>query len=108
MVALCEPGIALALYVSRAEGGEAALFRCDPTQCRRLSAIPRRLSAPGRQAAALQSCLAYSRRQSADRGYADFVQYAADAGVVIECGKCRDAVGLHRPLSAGRHAADAS
>ena len=43
MAALCQPGIAVAVHVSRAEGGEAALFRRDPAQCRRISAIPRRL-----------------------------------------------------------------
>ncbi len=64
-------GIAVAVHVSRAEGGEAALFRCDPAQCRRVSAIPRRLSAPGRQAAALQSGLAYPFRQSAEGRHAD-------------------------------------
>src|SRR5438876_120422 len=30
MAALRQPGIAVAVYVSRAEGGEAALFRRDP------------------------------------------------------------------------------
>ena len=40
--------------------------------------------------------------------HADLVQDAADAGVVVECGECRHAVGLHRPLSSGRDAADAS
>ena len=36
------------------------------------------------------------------------VLHAAHAGVVVECGKRRDAVGLHRPLPAGRDAANAS
>ena len=58
-------GIAVAVHVSRAEGGEAALFRCDPAQRRRVFAVPRRLPAPGRQAAARQSGLAYPFRQSA-------------------------------------------
>ena len=48
MAALREPGVALAVHVSRAEGGEAALLRRDPAQRRRVSAIPRRLPAPGR------------------------------------------------------------
>ena len=53
MAALREPGVAFAVHVPRAEGGEAPLLRRDPAQCRRLSAIPRRLSAPGREAAAV-------------------------------------------------------
>ena len=44
MAALCEPGVAFAVHVSRAEGGEAPLLRRDPAQRRRLSAISRRLS----------------------------------------------------------------
>ena len=38
------PESAVALYVSRAEGGEAPALRCDPAQGRRVSAIHRRLS----------------------------------------------------------------
>ena len=38
------PGKPVAVHVSRAEGGEAAVFRRDPAQRRRLSAVPRRLS----------------------------------------------------------------
>ena len=72
------------------------------------SAVPRRLSAPGRQAAAVQSGVAHPFGQPAEAGHADHVPAAADAGVVVECRECRDAVGLHRPLPAGRHAADAS
>ena len=48
MAALRLAGIAVAVHVPRAEGGEAAVFRRDPAQCRRLPAIPRRLSAAGR------------------------------------------------------------
>ncbi len=33
---------------------------------------------------------------------------AAHAGVVVECRECRNIVGLHRPLPAGRDAEDAS
>ena len=102
------PEVTVALHVSRAEGGEAALFRCHPAQCRRVSAIPRRLSAAGRQAAAVQSGLAHPFRQSAEDRHADRVQHAADAGVVVERGKCRHVVGLHRPLSSRRDAANAS
>ena len=39
--------------------------------------------------------------------YADLVLDAAHAGRVLERGERRDAVGLHRPLSPGRDAADA-
>ena len=55
-----------------------------------------------------QSGLAHPFRQSAQGRHADLVLDAADAGVVVERGECRDAVGLHRPLPAGRDAADAS
>ena len=37
------PGVAVAVHVSRAEGGEAALLRRDPAPRRRVSAVPRRL-----------------------------------------------------------------
>ena len=40
--------------------------------------------------------------------HAGHVPAAADAGVVVECGECRDAVGFHRPLSSRRDAADPS
>ena len=36
------------------------------------------------------------------------ILHAAHAGVVIECRKRRNAVGVHRPLPAGRDAANAS
>ena len=108
MAALRQPGIAVAVHVSRAEGGEAALLRRDPAPRRRVPAVPRRLSAPGRQAAAVESGLAHPFRQSAEARHADHVLDAADAGVVVERRECRDAVGLHRPLPAGRDAADAS
>ena len=58
------------------------------------------------QAAARQSGLAHPCRASAQGRHAGHVPVAADAGVVVECGECRDPVGLHRALSAGRHAAD--
>ena len=60
------------------------------------------------QAAAVQSGLAHPFRQSAEGRHAGHVLDAADAGVVVERGERRDAVGLHRPLPAGRDAADAS
>ena len=47
VAALCLAGIAVAVHVPRAEGGEAAVLRRDPAQRRRLSAVPRRLSAAG-------------------------------------------------------------
>ena len=40
--------------------------------------------------------------------HARHVPVAADAGVVVERGECRDLVGFHRPLSPRRDAADAS
>ena len=49
VAALRLAGIAVAVHVSRAEGGEAAVLRRDPAQCRRLPAVPRRLCAPGRR-----------------------------------------------------------
>ena len=60
------------------------------------------------QAAARQSGLAYPFRQSAEGRHARHVPAAADAGVVVERGECRDAVGFHRPLSSRRDAADPS
>ena len=60
------------------------------------------------QAAARQSGLAHPCRPSAEGRHAGDLPAVADAGVVVERGECRDAVGLHRPLSSGRHAADAS
>ena len=58
--------------------------------------------------AADQSGLAHPFRQAAQGRHADHVPDAADAGVVVERRERRDAVGLHRPLPAGRDAADAS
>ena len=52
MAALRQPGKPVAVHVSRAEVGEAALLRRHPAPRRRLPAIPRRLRAAGRQAAA--------------------------------------------------------
>ena len=47
MAALCVAGIAVAVHVSRAEVGEAAVLRRHPAQRRRLPAVSRRLSAAG-------------------------------------------------------------
>ncbi len=52
--------------------------------------------------------LAHPFRPSAQGRHADRVQHAADAGRFVERRERRDAVGLHRPLPAGRDAADAS
>ncbi len=81
-------------------------FDVIPRTRRRISAVPRRLSAAGRQATAVEPGLAHPPGQSAQVGNADLVLDAADAGVVLERGKCRDPVGLHRPLPAGRDVAD--
>src|SRR6185295_1379945 len=108
MAALRLAGIVVAVHVPRAEGGEAAALRRDPAQCRRLPAIPRRLSAAGREAATGQSGLAYSRRPSAGGRDAGHVPTAADTGVVVERGECRNLVGFYRALSSGRDAHDAS
>ncbi len=108
MAALREPGVALAVHVPESEVGEAAVLRRDSARGRRLSAIPRRLSAPGREAAAVQSGVAHPFGTSPEGGHAGDVPASAHAGVVVERRECRDAVGLHRPLPARRHAADAS
>ncbi len=108
VAALRLAGVAVGVHVSRAEGGEAALFRRDPAPRRRVSAVSGSLSAPGSQAAAVESGLAHPRRRSAQARHAGFVLDAAHAGGVVERGGCRDAVGLHRPLPPGRDAADAS
>src|SRR5258708_4110042 len=108
MAALRLAGIAVAVHVPRAEGGQAAVFRRDPAQCRRLPAIPRRLSAAGCEAAAAKPGLACPCRPSAEGRYARHVPVAADTGVVVERGECRDLVGFYRALSPGRDAADPS
>ena len=48
---LCLAGEPVAVHVPEAEGGQAALFRRDPARGRRVPAVPRRLSRPGRQGA---------------------------------------------------------
>src|SRR5215475_12353872 len=98
MAALRLAGIAVAVHVSRAEGGEAALLRCDPAQCRRLPAIPGRFCPPGCAAAACQSGVARPFRPAAEGRYARYLSTFADAGVVVECGERRNALGFHRPL----------
>ncbi|MGY3463976.1 hypothetical protein ACVW0I_000847 [Bradyrhizobium sp. LM6.11] len=99
----------LSLFMYREpKAGQAAVFRRHPAQRRRLSAVHRRLRQAGRQAAARQSGLACPQWQPAEVRYARHVPALADAGVVVERGECRDAVGFYRPLSSGRVAADAS
>jgi lysyl-tRNA synthetase, class I len=68
----------------------------------------RRLSQAGMEAAPRQSGLAHPFRQSAQGDMPISFSDAADARVRVERGERRDAVGLHRPLQAGRDAADAS
>ena len=102
------PGEPVIVHVSRAEGGQAALLRRHPAHRRRVSAAPRRLSAAGAEAAIVESGLAHPPGPSAQRGHAGDVHDAAHAGVLIQCRERRDAVGLHRPLQAGRDGADAS
>ena len=108
MAALCQPRKPVAVHVPRAEGGQAPLLRRHPAPGRRVSAIARRLSAAGPEAAPVEPGLARAFRPSARVGDADRVLHAADAGVVLERRERRDAVGLHRPLSSRRHAADPS
>src|SRR5256714_6078534 len=107
MAALRVAGIVVAVHVSRAEGGEAAVFRRHSAERRRLSAVPRWLPAAGRQAAVAESGLAYPFRRAAEGRHAGHLPVVADVGIVVERGKCRDAVGLHRALSPRRDAADA-
>ena len=108
VAALRQPGEPFAVHVSRAEVGEAALFRRHPAPRRRVSAISRRLCPAGRQAAACQSGLAHPwRRAAASRPPGDF-RHAVVAGHGVERRKRRHAVGLHRPLPAGRDQGDAS
>src|SRR4051794_38769849 len=106
MAALRLAGITVALYVSRAEGGEAALLRRDPAHRRRVPTIARRLPTAGPAQEAVQSGLAHPRRHPAASRDAGDVLDAADFGVVVERGKRRHLMGFHRPLPAGRDAAD--
>ena len=78
--------------------------RCVDEYQQLLDGYERQDAAP----AAVQSGLAHPLGKSAQGGHADHVRHAADAGVVVERRERRDAVGLHRPLPAGRDAADAS
>ena len=55
-----------------------------------------------------KSGLAHPFRQAAQGRHAGHVPAVADAGVVVECGERRNALGFYWPLSSGRHAADPS
>ena len=105
MAALRQPGEPVAVHVSRAEGGEAAVFRRHPASRRRVPAIARRLSAARPEGAAVKSGLAHSRRRAAAGRQSGELRHAHLAGHRVERGKRRDAVGLHRPLPARRDAA---
>src|SRR5688572_5161151 len=108
MAALREPGIALTVHVPGAEGGKAPLLRRDTASCRRVSAIPGGLSAPGLEAASRQPGLAHSCRQPAQAGNSRLVLAASQSRVGIERRERRYVVGLYRSLSARGHAALAS
>src|SRR6202158_2455133 len=108
MAALCEPGKPFALYVPGAEGGEAALFRRDSAQCRRVSAISPRLRAARREATVGQSGLAHPFGPSAEAGNAGPVLDAVEPRHRFQREKRRCARGIHRALWAGCHARDAS
>ena len=60
------------------------------------------------EGAARQSGLAHPRRRAAEGRQSGAVRHAAVAGHRVECRERRNAVGLHRPLSAGRDEGDAS
>src|SRR4051812_28585928 len=108
MAALCAPGIAVAVHVPRAEVREAAVLRRDPAQCRRLPAVSRRLSPPGCTPTTRQSGLAHPCGPPTEGRHACHLPALAYAGVVLKRGKCRNTVGVHWALSAGRDAANAS
>ena len=80
MADLREPGEPVAVHVPEADGGQAALFRRHPAHRRRLSRLPRRLSAPGMEGAARQSGLAHPFRRAAG---------ARDARATARCGRRR-------------------
>ena len=101
-------GKPVAVHVSRAEGGQAPVLRRHPAHGRRIPAVPRRLSSAGAQAAAGNPVWHIHPGHPPKVRHAGDLLDAADAGVVVERRKRRDVVGLHRPLPAGRHRADAS
>ena len=77
MAALRQPGKPVAVHVSRAEGGEAALFRRHPASRRRVPAIAGRLSAARPEGAAVKSGLAHSRRRAAQGRQSGELRHAA-------------------------------
>src|SRR5262249_16648358 len=108
MAAIRVAGVALAVHVSRAQGRQASLLRRHPAYRRRIPAVSGGLRTAGPDAASLQPGLPYPFGPPAGAGHADLVLDVADAGRVLERGERRDLVGLHRPLSSRRDAADAS
>ncbi len=76
-----EPG---AVHVPAAAKRQEALFRCHPARGRRVSAVARRLSAPGRQGQARQCGVAHPRRRAAGGRDAAHVRAAAQSGRGVE------------------------
>ena len=64
---LCHPREPVAVHVPEAEDGQAAVLRRDPARGRRVPAVPRRLSAPGRQGASSTMRSGTSTRESRRR-----------------------------------------
>ena len=99
----------VAVHVSRAEGGQAALFRRHPAHRRRISAIARRLSAPGRRASGCRT-----RSGTSIPAIRRSVEMPVSFSMLLTLVSSSNAenaetlMGLHRPLPAGRDAADAS
>ncbi len=83
-------------------------FDVIPRHVDEYHAISRRLSAAGAEGAARQSGLAHPWRRAAGAGQSGAVRHAAVAGHGVERRERRNAVGLYRPLPAGRDAANAS
>ena len=109
MAALREPREPVAVHVPRAEGREAALLRRHPASGRRISAVPRRRIQ--RQDGQQRLINPVWHIHSGTPPKADMpisFSMLLTLGVVVERRECRDAVGLHRPLSTRRHAHDPS
>ena len=97
VAALRQPREPVAVHVPEAEVGEAAVLRRHPARGRRVPAVARRLSAPGRQGPARQCGLARARRQSARRRHAAHLRAAAQSRRRLERRRQGRAVGLHPP-----------
>ncbi len=99
----------LSLFMYREpKAAKRLYFDVIPRHVDEYQQFARGLSAPGRQAAPVESGLAHPFRPAAGARRAALVLHAAQSRLRIQCRECRDAVGLHRPLLAGRDAADAS